>query len=195
MAFLRSVSATESGPFLHGKNVYLRMPQVADYPAWSSLRSMSRGFLEPWEPAWTDDELSRPAFRRRLKHYYRDMRDDAGYAFFLFKAGDNSLLGGITLSNLRRGVSQTCSIGYWIGAPYARQGSMTNGVRPVIAFVFDSLRLHRLEAACVPSNEASARLLEKVGFKREGLARRYLKINGQWRDHLLYAVLEDDWRR
>ena len=194
MAFLRSVHLAESGPVVKGDRVWARMPQMLDHTEWANLRGISREFLQPWEPEWADDELTRAAFRRRLRHYQREMRDGAGYAFFLFRTGDNKLLGGATLSNVRRGVSQSISIGYWIGAPYSRQGYMTAAVRTLIPFVFDTLGFHRLEAACLPSNTPSRRLLESCGFKYEGLARKYLKINGLWQDHLLYAVVEDDSR-
>lgn len=194
MEFLRPSLRPEGAVELSGHGVWLRAPEQCDYSAWAELRGASRDFLEPWEPAWAEDELSRAAFRRRLKHYYREMREDQGYAFFLFRSGDNALLGGITVSGVRRGVSQSCSIGYWIGQPHSRQGYMGKGVRNIIPYVFDTLRLHRLEAACLPSNAASTGLLEKLGFTREGLARRYLRINRQWRDHLLFALLNDDPR-
>jgi [ribosomal protein S5]-alanine N-acetyltransferase len=194
MAFLRTPPLPETGPQIEWDGLILRIPRLSDYHPWAELRGCSRAHLEPWEPAWTPDELSRAAFRMRLKHYTREMRENSGYAFFMFKADDNTLLGGATLSNIRRGVSQSCSIGYWVGAPYAGQGIMTNGVRAIAAFVFDSLHLHRLEAACLPSNVASIRVLEKAGFTREGLAREYLKINGRWQDHFLYALLKDDPR-
>ncbi len=183
---------TETRPHIEGDGVYLREPQMSDYLAWSALRAESRDFLEPWEPRWPRDELERNTFRRRIRYYYRDARQDAGYAFFLFRTSDNSLIGGATLSNIRRGVSQTCSLGYWIGAPYARQGYMTRGVLAITWFVFDVLRLHRLEAACLPENKASAALLTRTGFQYEGLARRYLKINGTWQDHWLFALLAED---
>ncbi len=194
MAFLKSVSVTETGPVVRGESVTLRTPQISDYAEWAELRAMSRDFLTPWEPTWARDELSRVAYRRRVRHYLKDVREDAGYAFFLFRNNDEALLGGLTLSNIRRGVTQACSLGYWIGVPYAAQGYMTAGVYTIIPFVFETLNLHRLEAACLPINLASIRLLERVGFKREGLARQYLRINGVWQDHLLYALLEDDIR-
>jgi len=173
----------------------MRAPQLSDYSDWAELRAQSRDFLTPWEPAWTSSELTRSSFRRRLKCYTRDLREDLGYAFFLFDGEKEMLLGGLTLSNVRRGVTHACTLGYWIGASYAGQGKMTAGVRAILPFVFDTLRLHRLEAACLPRNEASMRLLERVGFAREGLARRYLKINGIWQDHVTYALLEDNIRR
>ena len=183
---------SDTRPHIEGDGVYLREPQMSDYAAWSALRAESRDFLEPWEPRWPRDELDRNTYRRRIRYYYRDARQDLGYAFFLFRTSDNALIGGLTLSNIRRGVSQTCSLGYWIGAPYARQGYMTRGVRAITWFVFDVLRLHRLEAACLPGNTASAALLTRSGFQYEGLARRYLKINGTWQDHWLFALLAED---
>jgi len=195
MALLRAASASDLGPVLESDRVVLRTPQMSDYPAWVELRAASREFLTPWEPLWSNDELSRASFRRRVRHYLRDLREDVGYALFVFSATSGALVGGLTLCNVRRGVTQSCTLGYWIGATYARQGYMTAAVRAVVPFVFDSLELHRLEAACLPTNAASIKLLEKTGFQREGLARRYLRINGVWQDHLLYALLDGDPRR
>lgn len=194
MAFLRSVSGAEQGPVVRGRKVTLRIPQSYDYTAWAELRAASRDFLTPWEPTWQRDELSKSAFRRRLRHYQKDLREETGYAFLIFANDDDRLLGGITLANVRRGVTQSSSVGYWIGKPYAKQGHMTEAVATIIPFVFDILKLHRLEAACLPTNNASIALLRKSGFQHEGLARRYLRINGVWQDHLLFALLEDDSR-
>jgi [ribosomal protein S5]-alanine N-acetyltransferase len=194
MAFLRSALTIDSQPFIQAAGVHLRPPTMADYAVWAELRNRSRDHLVPWEPQWTREELSRAAFRRRLRHYHREMKDDLGYAFFIYRDGDGMLLGGLTLSNVRRGVTQAASLGYWMGAPYVRHGIMTNAVAGVARFVFDDLKLHRLEAACLPHNEGSIRVLLNNGFQQEGLARRYLKINGIWRDHLLFALLSDDPR-
>ena len=194
MAFLRSTSGTDHEPELSGVGVRLRVPQMSDYAAWAELRANSREHLQPFEPQWARDELTRSAFRRRLKHYQREAREDQGYALLMFGIGDASLLGGVTLSTIRRGVSQTASLGYWIGARHARRGHMTEAVRAVLPFAFETLRLHRLEAACLGANTASIRVLEKTGFRREGHARRYLKINGVWQDHVLFALLDDDPR-
>jgi ribosomal-protein-alanine N-acetyltransferase len=172
----------------------LRIPQMADFPEWAALRERSREFLTPWEPIWPGDDLTRSAFRRRLRRYVEDVRTDQAYAFFVYRRADLALVGGLTLANLRRGVAQAGSLGYWMGAPFARQGYMTEAVRTLVPFAFGPLRLHRLEAACIPTNVASRRLLEKVGFTREGLARQYLCINGTWQDHLLYALVSSDAR-
>jgi ribosomal-protein-alanine N-acetyltransferase len=109
--------------------------------------------------------------------------------FFIFENRSGRLTGGITLGNIRHGVAQSGHIGYWIGERFAGQGLMVDAVKLVISFAFDSLRLHRLEAACIPGNARSIRVLEKAGFQREGLLKSYLKINGVWQDHYLYALI------
>jgi ribosomal-protein-alanine N-acetyltransferase len=191
MAIFRTVSFSESMPAIAGQGVYLRAPQSSDHAEWAALREASRPFLVPWEPTWPADDLSRSAFRRRLKRYAEDQRSDLAYAFLIFRGEDDRLVGGVTLANIRRGVAQAGSIGYWVGAPFARRGYLSAALAALVPFCFDSLRLHRLEAACIPGNTASIRLLEKSGFTREGYAREYLCINGLWQDHLLYGRLRN----
>jgi len=192
MAFFRSVSLSDLLPEISGQGVVLRSPQMSDCTEWAALRERSRGFLTPWEPTWPVDDLTRASFRRRVRRYCEDQRSDLAYAFFIFRTQDSALVGGLTLANIRRGCAQAGSLGYWMGAPYARQGYMTAAVNAVVPFAFGNLKLHRIEAACIPANIASIRLLEKTGFKREGFARQYLCINGLWQDHLLFAKLESD---
>lgn len=195
MAFMRGLTFPGGQqPVIRGGRVYLRYPRVSDYAVWAKLRDESRTFLAPWEPAWSNDELSKGAFRRRLKRYQRDARLDQAYAFFVFRGDDAELLGGCTLSNVRRGVTQCCALGYWVGERFARQGYMFDAVRALVPFIFGTLGLHRIEAACLPSNEPSRNLLMKAGFRQEGMALRYLQINGEWRDHILFALLEDEVR-
>ena len=194
MAFLRAPGVADSSPSIFGGTVVLRSPQIGDYQAWAELRAESRTFLTPWEPTWNRDDLTKISFRRRLKHYARDMRDDLAYPFFIFRADDEALLGGVTVSNVRRGVAQSCSLGYWVGRPHAGQGVMTTALCALVPYIFDSLGLHRIEAACLPSNTASMRVLQKCGFEQEGYARRYLRINGAWQDHVLFALLAEDAR-
>ncbi len=191
--FLKPVPSPAPALPLEGPRVYLRAPRVSDQHAWTELRTASRSFLEPWEPKWPADALSRAAFRRRLRRLARDARENTGHGFFVFRRDDDVLLGGVTLSNLQRGISMSCSLGYWIGAPHARQGLMCEAITSLLPFVFETLGLHRLEAACLPDNTASQGLLRKLGFHEEGYARDYLRINGQWQDHLLFAMLSGDY--
>jgi ribosomal-protein-alanine N-acetyltransferase len=177
----------DSGRVLHGDGVRLRPPRSGDFVEWAELRRQSREFLQPWEPIWPPDDLTRGAYRRRLSIYTRDQDLGLGYPFFIFRESDGALVGGVNLRDVKRGVSQSGAIGYWAGAPYARQGHTLAAVRSIVRFAFDQLGLNRVEAACVPQNEASAGLLRRAGFEHEGLARAYLKINGAWRDHLLFA--------
>lgn len=181
----------ESGLRLDGAGMVLRTPRVRDFEAWSRLRARSQSFLQPWEPLWPPDDLERGAFRRRLATYAREIDAGAAYPFFIFDAPEDRLTGAITLSNIRRGVAQTATVGYWIGEPFAGKGRMTAAVRIVADFAFRGLGLHRLEAACVPDNEPSRQVLLKAGFTHEGTARAYLKINGVWRDHLLFGMISD----
>lgn len=180
--------APESGLRVDGEGVFLRPPRSADYPEWRDLRTASHSFLQPWEPTWPSDDLSRAAFRRRLTAYARDRDLGLAYPFFIFRASDETLTGGITLSNVRRGVAQMGSIGYWCGRPFTRQGHTLAAVRALSTFAFRTLGLHRLEAACIPDNEPSRRLLARAGFTEEGYAKSYLKINGVWRDHVLFGM-------
>jgi [ribosomal protein S5]-alanine N-acetyltransferase len=192
MAFFRSTGFAEAVTAIEGERVVLRSPQVSDFVEWAELREESAEFLQPWEPIWPVDDLTRSAFRRRLRRYADEQRSDQAYSFFIFRKSDGRLVGGITLANVRRGVAQSGSIGYWVGRPYARQGMMSAALQVIVPFSFSTLRLHRLEAACIPTNMPSIRLLEKSGFQREGYARQYLCINGIWQDHLLYGRLKDD---
>lgn len=186
-----------SGPQLRFGRVALVVPSLRHFEAWSALRQVSRNHLEPFEPTWPSDELSMRAYRRRLRRGRRERRYGTGAAFFVLRASDDALVGGVTLSSVRRGVTQSGSIGYWIGLPFVRHGYATEGVAAVLKYAFDELELNRVEAACMPHNRASIAVLEKSGFRREGLARRYLQINGAFQDHLLFARLRDDvpvWR-
>ncbi|WP_127089501.1 GNAT family N-acetyltransferase [Aquabacter cavernae] len=192
MWLLSSILSPDVLPAVNGDGVYLRVPQMRDYDEWRELRETSRAFLTPWEPIWAADDLTKPAFRRRLRRYARDMVRDEAYPLFLFRASDDRLMGGLTLSNVRRGICQAASLGYWMGAPFAGQGYMRAAVRTMLPVAHQALGLHRIEAACMTNNTPSIRLLEGLGFVREGLARRYLCINGMWEDHFLFARLADD---
>ena len=178
---------------LLGPRVVLRTPEREDFDEWAILRTDSRAFLAPFEPSWPNDAVTRTGFRRRLQRYAVDWRSDQGYSFVLARRTDRVLIGGVSLSNVRRGVAETASLGYWIGERFARQGYMTDGLKLALAFAFDRLRLHRVEAACLPHNEASRRLLLKSGFREEGYAKEYLSIDGRWQDHLLFGLLASEW--
>ena len=192
MALFRLGTSPENANFIRGDGFYLRPAEMRDFDQWRGLREQSRAFLTPWEPTWPHDDLTRGSFRRRLRRHSEEIDRDEAYSFFLFRENDHVLLGGLTLGQVRRGVAQTATLGYWMGEPHAGRGHMARAVRAAAAFAFATLRLHRLEAACLPHNAASKHLLESVGFSQEGFARAYLRIDGNWQDHLLFALLESD---
>lgn len=192
MALFRLGHSTENANFVRGEGIYLRPGEMRDYEGWSHLRDISRDFLVRWEPTWPADDLTRAAFRRRLRRHSEEINRDEAYPFLLFREADDALLGGLTLGQVRRGVAQAATLGYWMGQPYAGQGYMARAVRAAVGFAFATLRLHRIEAACLPHNMRSQQLLEGVGFTREGYARAYLRINGTWQDHVLFALVETD---
>lgn len=178
---------------IDGQSVFIRPGQPRDWQSWSEVREQSREFLVPWEPTWPPDALTRDAYVRRLRRQATEWRDDLSYTFLTFLQGTEQVVGGIGLTNVRRGVAQMGSMGYWVGQAHARRGHTSEAARLMLSFAFGQLGLHRIEAACLPSNQASRGVLEKVGFTREGYARAYLRIDGKWADHILYAILRDDW--
>lgn len=170
----------------------LRLPEMADHQPWSLLRRQGESFLRHWEPSWSTDHFSKRAFRNRVYWSYRAREEGRAVALFIFRREDARLIGAITLDSIRQGPSQSAQVGYWIGPDYAREGYMTEALAAVSQHAFQALDLSRVEAACLPENAASRGLLEKSGFVYEGIARAYLQIDGQWRDHLLYANLRGD---
>jgi ribosomal-protein-alanine N-acetyltransferase len=189
---LFGVSISRRSAPIRGEGVYLRPSEMRDFPEWAGLRERSRAFLTPWEPVWPHDDLTRASFRYRVRRHAEEAARDESYSFFIFREEDDLLVGGLSLGHVRRGVSQAATLGYWMGEPYAGQGYMSRAVRATLLYAFSYQGLHRIEAACLPNNEPSKRLLERVGFRQEGYARAYLNINGQWRDHLLFALLDSD---
>jgi ribosomal-protein-alanine N-acetyltransferase len=172
----------------------LRLPQHGDFRAWASLRQDSTAFLTPWEPVWATDHLTRRAFTNRVYWAQRAETQGTALPFLMIRRADQALVGAITLDNIRRGPAQTGTLGYWIGSPHARQGYMREAITAVVHHAFTTLDLSRIEAACLPENTASRGVLEKAGFKYEGVAQSYLQINGRWRNHVLYAALRNDRR-
>jgi len=167
------------------ERMVLRLPEHSDYRAWAALRESSAAFLTPWEPVWSPDHLTRRAFTGRVTWAARVQAQGSGLPLFLIRQADGALMGAITLDHIRRGPAQAGTIGYWIGQPYARQGYMREAIRALVHHAFAELDLSRIEAACLPENAASRGVLEKSGFKYEGVAQSYLQINGRWRNHVL----------
>ncbi|KRB01511.1 hypothetical protein ASD83_08430 [Devosia sp. Root685] len=179
---------------LQGRRILLRLPQMRDYAAWYQLRRQSHEFLKPFEPRWTEADLGRRVFSMRVRRARQEAEQVTDYTFFVFlNDGTETLVGGITLSNIRRRAAQFVNLGYWMGQPYAGQGLMTEAVEMALRFIFETLDLHRAHAAFLPHNTASRRVLEKNGFIEEGFAERYLQIDGRWEDHVLMGLTRERW--
>lgn len=184
-------SRDEDTPMLTGERVLLRAPRTGDYTAWRDLRRTSREFLKPFEPRWTEADLSQRVYSARLKRGREEAKAGTDFSFFIFARSDEHLIGGITLSNIRRRAAQFVNLGYWMGHDYAGKGYMTEAVGLVVPFCFETLGLHRIHAAFLPDNTASRRVLEKNGFAEEGYAEHYLQIDGKWADHVLFGLTRE----
>ncbi|MBF9031440.1 GNAT family N-acetyltransferase [Rhodobacterales bacterium HKCCE3408] len=186
--------ARKRKPRIETDRLTLRLPSHADFRAWTALRQSSAKFLQPWEPTWAADHLTRRSFTNRVYWAQRAIAQGSAMPLFMIRREGEVLVGAITLDNIRRGPAQAGTLGYWIGAAHARQGFMREAIEGVVHFAFTELDLSRIEAACLPENVASRGVLEKAGFKYEGVAQSYLQINGRWRNHVLYANLRSDRR-
>lgn len=179
---------------LETERLTLRPPVHADFRSWAALRQASAAFLKPWEPSWSADHLTRRSFTNRVYWAQRSIANQSAVPLFLIRREDQVLLGAITLDHIRRGPAQMATTGYWIGAAFAQQGYMAEAIEAVVHYAFNTLDLSRIEAGCLAENTPSRRLLERSGYKYEGVAQAYLQINGRWRNHVLYANLRNDRR-
>jgi ribosomal-protein-alanine N-acetyltransferase len=179
---------------LETERLTLRPPVHSDFQAWAALRLQSRDYLTPWEPAWASDHLGRKSFTNRVYWAQRSVSSGTAMPLFLIRREDQVIVGAITLDNIRRGPAMAGTLGYWTGQPFARLGYMREAIGAVVHYAYGKLDLSRIEAACLPENAASRGLLEKSGFKYEGVAQSYLQIDGRWRTHVLYAALRHDRR-
>ena len=181
-------------PKVETERLTLRLPEHGDWRQWSEVRAGSTEFLTKWEPVRAEDHLTRRSFTNRVYWAQRAEAQGTALAMLLIRRVDQQLLGALTLDNIRRGPAQTGTFGYWIGVDFARQGYMREAILALTHHAFTRMDLSRLEAACLPENAASRGVLEKCGFKYEGVAQSYLQINGRWRNHVLYANLRGDRR-
>lgn len=181
-------------PVLVSERLVMRLPKRADYVPWVNTRRAGVDFLQKWEPIRARDYEAKRSFYSRMGWAHRAARAQSAFPFVITRREDNRLIGALTLDNVRFGPAKAGTVGYWIGPEFARQGYMREALEAVVDFAFQQLDLSRIEAACLPENEASRGVLEKVGFKYEGVAQSYLQIAGRWRTHVLYARLRDDRR-
>ena len=194
MTILRSYNFKKNSLELNGDNVLLRPPQYSDWTNWSKVRKKNKLYLQPWEPLWSPGELERSSFVKRVRMFEKFSTNDEAYSFLIFKNENTEFIGELNISNIQRGIIQSCSIGYWIAKKYEGLGMMSESLELVKSFIFNQLKLHRIEAACLPHNSPSLKVLLKNGFKIEGTARKLLKINNKWQDHTVFSYLYEDYK-
>ena len=190
---------------LSGRRVLLRPLVATDFPAWQEVRRRNEDWLTPWEPARNpnlpDVVESAEAFAMRCSARERERQLGTGFGFGMFvpdpAAGRRAerFCGEINLSSVQRGPFQSAYVGYWIDRAQAGQGYMPEAVVLVARFAFEQVRLHRIQISIIPRNYRSRRVVEKLKIRDEGIAHRYLEINGVWEDHIRYAMTVEEWEQ
>ncbi len=191
MSFLTTHYPKKISSQHQGKNVFLRPPKYKDWQEWSHIRKENMSYLKPWEPTWNIHELERSHFVKRVRFFEKLSINDEAYSFLIFEKPNLQLIGEININNVQRGVVQSCSIGYWISENKMGLGLMSEAISLIKEFSFDELELHRIEAACLEKNQRSLNTLKKNHFNIEGVAKKYLKINGKWQDHVLLSCINE----
>ena len=195
MSFLNAYSLKKNLFEITGQKVILRPPQYSDWKAWADERKKNKLYLQPWEPLWSINELERSSFVKRVRMFERLSHNDQAYSFLIFKSDNEDFIGEVNISNVQRGIIQSCTIGYWIAKDCEGKGMMSESLEMVKEFIFNELKLHRIEAACLPHNMPSLKVLLKNGFIKEGTARKLLKINDKWQDHTVLSFILDDFKK
>ena len=195
MSFLNAYSLKKNQFEIIGQKVTLRPPQYSDWKAWADERKKNKLYLQPWEPLWSINELERSSFVKRVRMFERLSHNDQAYSFLIYKSDNEDFIGEVNISNVQRGIIQSCTIGYWIAKDCEGKGMMSESLELVKEFIFNELKLHRIEAACLPHNMPSLKVLLKNGFIKEGTARKLLKINDEWQDHTVLSFILDDFKK
>ena len=195
MSFLNAYSLKKNLFEITGQKVILRPPQYSDWKAWADERKKNKLYLQPWEPLWSINELERSSFVKRVRMLERLSHNDQAYSFLIFTSDNEDFIGEVNISNVQRGIIQSCTIGYWIAKDCEGKGMMSESLELVKEFIFNELKLHRIEAACLPHNMPSLKVLLKNGFVEEGTARKLLKINDKWQDHTVLSFILDDFKK
>ncbi|MDB5492163.1 MAG: Ribosomal-protein-S5p-alanine acetyltransferase [Micavibrio sp.] len=180
---------------LNGPRILMRPPDPVDFPAWAALRERSKQHLTPFEPEWHEDSLTRDLFLRRIERQSRDWKAGLSCSFLIFRSEDQTVLGGMNINNIVRGAAQFCTLGYWLGEEHQGQGYMGEAMRLTLIYGFNTLKFHRFNAGTLPHNGRSIKLLRRFGFEEEGYAKSYLQINGEWQDHILFGLTEDQFQK
>ena len=190
--FARTITRRFPSQHIIASRIYIRSPKRKDWRTWVDLRRNSYDFLKEWEPFWSLADCTKSAYMRQLRMQKVKAINDQAYAFLCFDLEQDVLLGGINISNVQRGISQTANIGYWLGEEFTNQGYMNEAMIAILPFLFEQMKFNRVQAYTLPENKRSRNLLHKLNFREEGLIRKCMKINDIWRDHILYSKLAEE---
>jgi [ribosomal protein S5]-alanine N-acetyltransferase len=179
---------------LDSDRIYIRRLELDDLNTLLDLRIRNREFFQPLEPITPDSHYTLEGHRDILEKVQNNWESSAGYGFGIFLNSSNQLIGRVNLSNVVRGAWESCTMGYFLDEKCNGHGFTTEAVRLAIQFAFGPAELHRVQAAVMPRNVGSIRVLEKVGFLYDGFSEYYLKINGLWEHHNLYSITREHWR-
>ncbi|OFW77122.1 MAG: alanine acetyltransferase [Alicyclobacillus sp. RIFOXYA1_FULL_53_8] len=178
---------------LSSKHIDLRQLELNDAVSLLDLRQRNREFLVPWEPVQPESHFTLIGQQEAIEKLRSNWESGTGYGFGIFLRSTGLLVGRITLSNVVRGAWESCTLGYFLDQGMNGRGYMTEAVRLTAAFAFQDANLHRVQAAVMPKNAGSIRVLENVGFRYEGFAEYYLRINDVWEHHNLYSMTRENW--
>ena len=190
-----SVVPLQRDVLIPGDRIVLKPAHKSDYEEWADCRRASRDHLEPWEPRWPEDAHSRDDWKRRILAWNAGWKAGNSHVFLIRTIEDNALVGGVSITNVRKWPAQSASLGYWLACTHEGKGYMREAVKLCCAWAFDELRLERIEAGTLRENTRSRKVLAACGFLMEGIARAYLEIDGVRRDHILYGLVRRDWER
>ncbi len=178
---------------LQSERLYMRPPSIEDAQSWVEVRGRNMTHIQPFDPKWPQDALTPDLFFRRISRQSHEWSLGRACAFLIFDIHTHALIGGMNINNICRGAAQYASIGFWIDQEFQGQGLMAEAIGLTNNFCFTDLGLHRVNASCLPHNERSKKTLLAAGFKEEGLAEKYLQINGVWEDHILFGFPIESW--
>lgn len=187
--------SSQLAPVLTGRRILLRPLEATDFRSWQRARRLNVEWLTKWEPKrhpkQPDAVEDQEAFASRCAARARERQLGAGFGFGIFL--DGTFIGEMNINSIQRGAFQNCYVGYWIDQRVAGKGYTPEALVLALKFAFEDLQIHRVQIAIIPRNEASLRVVQKLEIRPEGVAERYLEINGQWEDHLRHAITSEEW--
>jgi [ribosomal protein S5]-alanine N-acetyltransferase len=176
-----------------GERVAIRAFGPDDVEELCELRTRNRDFLAPWEPLRTPSFHTLAGQRAEIERDRHEWAADRTYAFAIMEAAGGAMIGRIALANVVRGAWENATMGYFVDEACCGRGIATEAVGLVLRSSFGPCRLHRVQAAVMPHNARSIRVLEKNGLRHEGFSPRYLRLDGAWRDHELFAITAEEF--